>query len=165
MWQYILWTVNLGFSQANHHTSVRPDLGFSFPMAWLRARQCTKTALENSRNTWGSSPCSSANFACCTNAAWRWPLTCRRGRRRSEKRALWYINMRLLPGRCVLCTERGFICCPCIFSQIVPYVGEELVNVRVEPCSPSVHQERKEVLEVKWWNNSRTDCNCKIVGN
>lgn len=32
--------------------------------------------------------------------------------------------------------------------QLVPYVGEELVSVKVEPCSPAVIQERKEVLEV-----------------
>lgn len=32
--------------------------------------------------------------------------------------------------------------------QLVPYVGEDLVSVRVEPCSPAVSQERQEVLEV-----------------
>uniref|UniRef100_A0A3Q4HJ90 Mediator of RNA polymerase II transcription subunit 30 n=1 Tax=Neolamprologus brichardi TaxID=32507 RepID=A0A3Q4HJ90_NEOBR len=30
---------------------------------------------------------------------------------------------------------------------LVPYAGEELVSVRVEPCSPAVIQERNEVLE------------------
>lgn len=34
------------------------------------------------------------------------------------------------------------------FLQLVPYVGEDLVSVRVEPCSPTVSQERQEVLEV-----------------
>lgn len=38
--------------------------------------------------------------------------------------------------------------------QILPYVGEELVSVRVEPCSPAVNQERKEVLEV---------CSCFVL--
>ncbi|XP_077404974.1 mediator of RNA polymerase II transcription subunit 30 isoform X2 [Vanacampus margaritifer] len=57
--------------------------------------------------------------------------------------ALLFRKLRLLYERCVEMTadlQEG----P---SELVPYVGEELVNVRVEPCSPSVHQERKEVLE------------------
>ncbi|CAB1351220.1 unnamed protein product [Coregonus sp. 'balchen'] len=32
-------------------------------------------------------------------------------------------------------------------SELVPYVGEEIAPVRVEPCSPAVNQERQEVLE------------------
>uniref|UniRef100_A0A1A8MJI0 Mediator of RNA polymerase II transcription subunit 30 n=1 Tax=Nothobranchius pienaari TaxID=704102 RepID=A0A1A8MJI0_9TELE len=32
-------------------------------------------------------------------------------------------------------------------AELVPYVGEELVSVQVEPCSPAVLQERREVLE------------------
>lgn len=39
---------------------------------------------------------------------------------------------------------------PCMLCpQLLPYVGEELVSVKVEPCSPAVNQERKEVLEVR----------------
>ncbi|XP_054619006.1 mediator of RNA polymerase II transcription subunit 30-like isoform X2 [Dunckerocampus dactyliophorus] len=57
--------------------------------------------------------------------------------------ALLFRKLRLLYERCVEMTadlQEG----P---AELVPYVGEELVNVRVEPCSPAVHQERKEVLE------------------
>lgn len=45
--------------------------------------------------------------------------------------------------------RRGKNCSDCILCpQLLPYVGEELVTVKVEPCSPAVNQERKEVLEV-----------------
>ncbi|KAG8005350.1 Mediator of RNA polymerase II transcription subunit 30 [Nibea albiflora] len=44
--------------------------------------------------------------------------------------ALLFRKLRLLYERCLL-----------------PYVGEELVSVKVEPCSPAVNQERREVLE------------------
>uniref|UniRef100_A0A3Q3DGE7 Mediator of RNA polymerase II transcription subunit 30 n=1 Tax=Hippocampus comes TaxID=109280 RepID=A0A3Q3DGE7_HIPCM len=57
--------------------------------------------------------------------------------------ALLFRKLRLLYERCVEMTadlQEG----P---AELVPYVGEELVNVRVEPCSPSVHQERKDILE------------------
>lgn len=33
-------------------------------------------------------------------------------------------------------------------TQLLPFVGEELTTVQVEPCSPAVAKERKEVLEV-----------------
>ncbi|XP_049606641.1 mediator of RNA polymerase II transcription subunit 30-like isoform X2 [Syngnathus scovelli] len=62
--------------------------------------------------------------------------------------ALLFRKLRLLYERCVEMTadlQEG----P---AELVPYVGEELVNVRVETCSPSVHQERKEVLEVRQKN-------------
>ncbi|XP_077599502.1 mediator of RNA polymerase II transcription subunit 30 [Stigmatopora nigra] len=57
--------------------------------------------------------------------------------------ALLFRKLRLLYERCVEMTadlREG----P---AELVPYVGEEPVNVRVEPCGPSVHRERKEVLE------------------
>ncbi|XP_061839131.1 mediator of RNA polymerase II transcription subunit 30 [Nerophis lumbriciformis] len=57
--------------------------------------------------------------------------------------ALLFRKLRLLYERCVEMTadlQEG----P---AELVPYIGEELVNFRVEPCSPAVHQERKEVLE------------------
>lgn len=41
---------------------------------------------------------------------------------------------------------------PRLCVQLVPYAGEELVSVRVEPCSPAVIQERNEVLEVGFCN-------------
>lgn len=37
-----------------------------------------------------------------------------------------------------------FVC----FTQLVPYIGEEMAVVRVEPCSPAVTQDKQEVLEV-----------------
>lgn len=36
------------------------------------------------------------------------------------------------------------VLCP----QLVPYVGEEPLSARAEPCSAAVNQEKKEVLEV-----------------
>lgn len=30
----------------------------------------------------------------------------------------------------------------------MPYVGEELVSIRMESCSPAISQEKSEVLEV-----------------
>lgn len=37
----------------------------------------------------------------------------------------------------------------CVYCpQLLPYVGEEVVSGKVEPCSPAVYQERNEVLEV-----------------
>ncbi|KAM8840446.1 mediator of RNA polymerase II transcription subunit 30 isoform 1-T1 [Spinachia spinachia] len=58
--------------------------------------------------------------------------------------ALLFRKLRLLYERCVEMTsdlqEEP--------SELLPYVGEELVNVKVEPCSSTVNQERKEVLEV-----------------
>ncbi|KAL3984072.1 E3 ubiquitin-protein ligase [Sarotherodon galilaeus] len=56
---------------------------------------------------------------------------------------LLFKKLRLLYERCVEMTsdlKEG----P---AELVPYAGEELVSVRVEPCSPTVIQERKEVLE------------------
>lgn len=58
---------------------------FSFLMGWLRARQRIRTALGSSRNTFGSSLCSSKNSDCCMNAVWKWPLTWRRDQLRLEK--------------------------------------------------------------------------------
>lgn len=146
---------------------------FSFLMGWLRARQRIRTALGSSRNTFGSSLCSSKNSDCCMNAVWKWPLTWRRDQLRLEKTFadppqkkknkqtffqlllynycrtmfflyVWFDNEkkksnfnRDLPRLCV---------------QLVPYAGEELVSVRVEPCSPAVIQERNEVLEVGFCN-------------
>lgn len=57
--------------------------------------------------------------------------------------ALLFRKLRLLYERCVEMTsdlQEG----P---AELVPYVSEELVSVKVEPCSPAVIQERKEVLE------------------
>ncbi|XP_010774093.1 mediator of RNA polymerase II transcription subunit 30 isoform X1 [Notothenia coriiceps] len=57
--------------------------------------------------------------------------------------ALLFRKLRLLYERCVEMTsdlQEG----P---AEILPYVGEELLSVKVEPCSPAVNQERKEVLE------------------
>lgn len=61
--------------------------------------------------------------------------------------ALLFRKLRLLYERCVEMTsdlQEG----P---TELVPYLGEEAVAaaavVRVEPCSPTVVQERKEVLE------------------
>ncbi len=57
----------------------------SFLMVWPRARRCTRTASGSSRNTYGSSPCCSESSGSCMNAAWRWPLICRRGQQRSGR--------------------------------------------------------------------------------
>ncbi|KAL4629419.1 Thyroid hormone receptor-associated protein 6-like [Arapaima gigas] len=56
---------------------------------------------------------------------------------------LLFRKLRLLYERCVEMTsdlQEG----P---SELVPYVREEAAPVRVEPCSPTVVQERQEVLE------------------
>ncbi|KAM6904268.1 mediator of RNA polymerase II transcription subunit 30 [Lycodopsis pacificus] len=57
--------------------------------------------------------------------------------------ALLFRKLRLLYERCVEMTsdlqEES--------SELLPYVGEELVTVKVEPCSSAVNQERREVLE------------------
>ncbi|XP_059206026.1 mediator of RNA polymerase II transcription subunit 30-like isoform X2 [Centropristis striata] len=62
--------------------------------------------------------------------------------------ALLFRKLRLLYERCVEMTsdlqEES--------SELVPYVGEELVTVKVEPCSSGINQERKEVLEVRQKN-------------
>ncbi|XP_031151757.1 mediator of RNA polymerase II transcription subunit 30 isoform X1 [Sander lucioperca] len=58
--------------------------------------------------------------------------------------ALLFRKLRLLYERCVEMTsdlQEG----P---SELLPFVGEELVSIKVEPCSSAVNQERKEVLEV-----------------
>lgn len=60
-------------------------LWFSFPMGWLRAKRRIRTASGSSRNTFGSSLCSSKNSDCCMNAVWKWPLTWRRDQLRLEK--------------------------------------------------------------------------------
>lgn len=57
--------------------------------------------------------------------------------------ALLFRKLRLLYERCVEMTsdlQEG----P---TELVPYVGEELMSVKVESCSPAIIQERKEVLE------------------
>lgn len=57
--------------------------------------------------------------------------------------ALLFRKLRLLYERCVEMTsdlqEEP--------SELLPYVGEELVTIKVEPCSAAVNQERKEVLQ------------------
>ncbi|XP_018603393.1 mediator of RNA polymerase II transcription subunit 30 [Scleropages formosus] len=56
---------------------------------------------------------------------------------------LLFRKLRLLYERCVEMTSdlhEG----P---AELVPYLGEEVTPVRVEPCSPAVIQERQEVLE------------------
>ncbi|KAK6327335.1 hypothetical protein J4Q44_G00029800 [Coregonus suidteri] len=57
--------------------------------------------------------------------------------------ALLFRKLRLLYERCVEMTsdlqEEP--------SELVPYVGEEIAPVRVDPCSLAVNQERQEVLE------------------
>ncbi|XP_010862304.2 mediator of RNA polymerase II transcription subunit 30 [Esox lucius] len=57
--------------------------------------------------------------------------------------ALLFRKLRLLYERCVEMTadlEEG----P---SELVPYVGDDMSPVRVEPCNVAVNQERQEVLE------------------
>lgn len=147
---------------------------FSFLMGWLRARQRIRTALGSSRNTFGSSLCSSKNSDCCMNAVWKWPLTWRRDQLRLEKTFAdpppkkrktnkhffnyYYITtvelcsffMSDLIMRKKKCNFNRDL--PRLCVQLVPYAGEELVSVRVEPCSPAVIQERNEVLEVGFCN-------------
>ncbi|MED6247405.1 hypothetical protein CHARACLAT_011806 [Characodon lateralis] len=57
--------------------------------------------------------------------------------------ALLFRKLRLLYERCVEMTSD----LQEVPTELVPYVGEELVSVRSEPCSPGVIQERQEVLE------------------
>ncbi|XP_051991982.1 mediator of RNA polymerase II transcription subunit 30-like [Xyrauchen texanus] len=56
---------------------------------------------------------------------------------------LLFRKLRLLYERCVEMTT-DLQESP---AELVPYVGEEIASVRVEPCSPAVIQERQEVLE------------------
>lgn len=146
---------------------------FSFLMGWLRARQRIRTALGSSRNTFGSSLCSSKNSDCCMNAVWKWPLTWRRDQLRLEKtfadspqkkknkqtffQLLLYNYCRTMFFLYVWFDNEKKKCnfnrdLPRLCVQLVPYAGEELVSVRVEPCSPAVIQERNEVLEVGFCN-------------
>uniref|UniRef100_H3DK46 Mediator of RNA polymerase II transcription subunit 30 n=1 Tax=Tetraodon nigroviridis TaxID=99883 RepID=H3DK46_TETNG len=60
---------------------------------------------------------------------------------------LLFRKLRLLYERCVEMTsdlQEG----PAESLQLVPYVGEEMVSVKTESCSPAVSQERTEVLEI-----------------
>lgn len=57
--------------------------------------------------------------------------------------ALLFRKLRLLYERCVEMTS-DLQEAP---TELVPYVGEELMSVKVESCSPAIIQERKEVLE------------------
>lgn len=57
--------------------------------------------------------------------------------------ALLFRKLRLLYERCVEMTS-DLQEAP---AELVPYVGEELMSVKVESCSPAIIQERKEVLE------------------
>ncbi|XP_020504114.2 mediator of RNA polymerase II transcription subunit 30-like [Labrus bergylta] len=57
--------------------------------------------------------------------------------------ALLFRKLRLLYERCVEMTsdlQEG----P---TELVPYVGEELLSLKVDPCTHAINQERKEVLE------------------
>uniref|UniRef100_A0A8C6MG51 Mediator of RNA polymerase II transcription subunit 30 n=1 Tax=Nothobranchius furzeri TaxID=105023 RepID=A0A8C6MG51_NOTFU len=56
---------------------------------------------------------------------------------------LLFRKLRLLYERCLEMTSE----LQEVPAELVPYVGEELVSVQVEPCSPAVLQERREVLE------------------
>uniref|UniRef100_A0A1A8JKD9 Mediator of RNA polymerase II transcription subunit 30 n=1 Tax=Nothobranchius kuhntae TaxID=321403 RepID=A0A1A8JKD9_NOTKU len=56
---------------------------------------------------------------------------------------LLFRKLRLLYERCLEMTSE----LQEVPVELVPYVGEELVSVQVEPCSPAVLQERREVLE------------------
>ncbi|XP_060798974.1 mediator of RNA polymerase II transcription subunit 30-like [Neoarius graeffei] len=56
---------------------------------------------------------------------------------------LLFRKLRLLYERCVEMTS-DLQESP---AELVPYVGEEMAPVRVEPCSPAVTQDKKEVLE------------------
>ncbi|XP_061597067.1 mediator of RNA polymerase II transcription subunit 30-like isoform X1 [Cololabis saira] len=62
--------------------------------------------------------------------------------------ALLFRKLRLLYERCVEMTS-DVQEAP---AELLPFVGEELVTVRVEPCSPAVNQERQEVLEIRQKN-------------
>ncbi|KAL2080214.1 hypothetical protein ACEWY4_024007 [Coilia grayii] len=57
--------------------------------------------------------------------------------------ALLFRKLRLLYERCVEMTT-DLQEAP---GELVPYVGEEMAPVPVEPCSPAVSQERREMLE------------------
>ncbi|KAJ0003727.1 hypothetical protein NQD34_008825 [Periophthalmus magnuspinnatus] len=57
--------------------------------------------------------------------------------------ALLFRKLRLLYERCVEMTS-DLQEAP---AELVPYVGEELMSVKVESCSPAIIQERKEVME------------------
>ncbi|XP_063040956.1 mediator of RNA polymerase II transcription subunit 30-like [Engraulis encrasicolus] len=57
--------------------------------------------------------------------------------------ALLFRKLRLLYERCVEMTT-DLQEAP---GELVPYVGEEIAAVPVEPCSPAVMQERREMLE------------------
>ncbi|XP_012693107.1 mediator of RNA polymerase II transcription subunit 30-like isoform X2 [Clupea harengus] len=57
--------------------------------------------------------------------------------------ALLFRKLRLLYERCVEMTT-DLQEAP---GELVPYAGEEVAAVRVEPCSPAVSQERREMLE------------------
>ncbi|XP_056154513.1 mediator of RNA polymerase II transcription subunit 30-like isoform X2 [Lampris incognitus] len=62
--------------------------------------------------------------------------------------ALLFRKLRLLYERCVEMTsdlQEG----P---AELIPYVGEELPPVKVDPCSAAVNQERQEILEVRQKN-------------
>eukprot|EP00066_Takifugu_rubripes_P029282 XP_011618548.1 PREDICTED: mediator of RNA polymerase II transcription subunit 30-like isoform X2 [Takifugu rubripes] len=62
--------------------------------------------------------------------------------------SLFFRKLRLLYERCVEMTadlQEG----P---AELVPFVGEELVSVRMESCSPAISQEKSEVLEVRQKN-------------
>lgn len=56
---------------------------------------------------------------------------------RSTELKLWMKS----PRKLVMCMK---LC----FTQLVPYAGEEMAAVRVEPCSSAVSQDKQEVLEV-----------------
>ncbi|XP_023687737.1 mediator of RNA polymerase II transcription subunit 30 [Paramormyrops kingsleyae] len=57
--------------------------------------------------------------------------------------SLLFRKLRLLYERCVEMTS-DLQEAP---AELVPYAGEEVAPVRVEPCSPAVIHERQEVLE------------------
>ncbi|XP_020773346.1 mediator of RNA polymerase II transcription subunit 30-like [Boleophthalmus pectinirostris] len=57
--------------------------------------------------------------------------------------ALLFKKLRLLYERCVEMTS-DLQEAP---AELVPYVGEELLSAKVEPCNPAIIQERKEVME------------------
>ncbi|XP_076158192.1 mediator of RNA polymerase II transcription subunit 30 [Alosa pseudoharengus] len=56
---------------------------------------------------------------------------------------LLFRKLRLLYERCVEMTT-DLQEAP---GELVPYVGEEIASVAVEPCSPAVSQEKREMLE------------------
>ncbi|XP_072304293.1 mediator of RNA polymerase II transcription subunit 30-like isoform X2 [Eucyclogobius newberryi] len=57
--------------------------------------------------------------------------------------ALLFRKLRLLYERCVEMTS-DLQEAP---AELVPYVGDELLSAKAEPCSPAIVQERKEVME------------------